>query len=180
MPLKFNGTNITRVFKDGVDINVLKFGNTEVFRKRKLTINFTGANNARYGTYPLVIRSASITPVSIYGANVTKEIYIPNGETVYIDLRNYIQYKNDNGNSFEAESVLFLEWSGRSFYVGLPSSDNINAFSFTMDKDIVLNPISGQHMGNLNQEREEGRYWSLVEFYANTTSTLTNPQAISL
>lgn len=182
MAIIFNGTSVTRVIKDGVDIDVLKYGNVEVFRKRKLTINFTGAYDAQYSTYPLIIRSTNVAAVSVYGSSVTKEIYIPHGDTVYIDLTKYVQYGTARNRPFYDESYFSLEYPGMDLNIP-PERDfsGYNGFAFTMDKDIVINPTTtNAKMGKLTDTTEGSRTYAWVEFYAKTTNALTNARIVKL
>lgn len=159
MALIFNGTTVKKVIKDGANVGILKYGNTEVFRNRLLRINYIGHQMATTSDYPLIIRSPSIEPVAIYGASVTKDIYIPDGETVYIDFRQsiikawnsfhvsgdygseYVEYWTSHGSS---RPYSFTYWD----IYPITDGGNNNALAFTMDKDYTFNPVSRRWPGS--------------------------------
>lgn len=185
MAIIFGGRRITRIIKDGVDIDVLKFGNAEVYRKRKLTINFKGANNARYGTYPLTVWSTGSDHTEIYGVNTTKEIYVPDGDRVYISLNNYRLYGADRNLSFYEESYFSMMMpTSSNQYTSVdinPDRDFLDyqGFSFTMDKDVIIDPY-GANMGNIRDITEGTKTYAFVEFSAKSNVALTDLKAAKL
>lgn len=182
MPIIFNGTTVNKIIKDGVDLDALNFGNTQVFTKRALTINFKGLHDAQSSSYPIYIKSPSINDEAFYGATKSKTLYIPNGETVTIDASSYRNYRTDISNLSYSFAVTNGKNYGEAGRFDIHSNTKYK-LSFTMDRDITLDPWWDSYdeytyMGELNAYTEDyGVWWRdcmiNIKIPSNMT-TLTN------
>ena len=176
MPIKFNGTTITKVIKDGITLDVVKFGNTIVHQNRKLIIHYIGYGDAASSTYPIYIRSNTIGSVAVYGASMNKEIYIPNGERVTIDASSFINYRTD----IPRVSHEFVVEDNNRY--SIQSTDKYK-LTFTMDKDITFNSYYDDYdeityMGLLSAWKEDYGYWwtsKRIHMVLPNGTMLTNP-----